>query len=190
MNEQEAYNLTKPSQKGQDWHHINCFGCGEENPRGLKAVFPFHPETGEVRFDYTFQNFYEGAPGFAHGGVLASIVDEAQGVVCFHAGHFVMTDQLYVKYNKATSINEEVYVRAWITMVKSRRMYTKCTIISKRTGEILVSSKARWYDMSERTIRRMFHRSPIKIDSLMLMLDANQKRGKQLRKSLREKGII
>ncbi len=187
MNESEMYRATKGSQVGQDWHHVNCFGCGQENPKGLKADFPFHGETGEVRFTYSAEKFYEGAPGFAHGGVLAAILDEAQGVVCFHAGHFVMTDQLYVRYLKATPLNEDLEVRAWITMVRKRRLYTKATIHMKRTGELLASSKARWYDMPERIYTRMFHRSPLAMDRMKEMLDENKKRGRLLRQTLKKK---
>jgi acyl-coenzyme A thioesterase PaaI-like protein len=186
MNEAEVYRLVKTSTTGRDWHHVNCFGCGENNPRGLRAEFPYHEETGEVRFTFQVDKYYEGAPGFVHGGVLAALLDEAQGVVCFHAGHFVMTDQLYVKYNKATPLTEEIHVRAWITKVAKRRLYTKATIIDPRTNEILASSKARWYDMPERVYSRMFHRSPLAIDRLKLMLEENKKRGKNLRQNLKK----
>ncbi len=185
MNEEESIHH-KPSSSAQDWHHLNCFGCGPENKRGFHADFPFDPDTGEVKFRFAFDRSYEGAPGFVHGGMLAALLDEAQGVTCFHAGHFVMTDQLFVKYDKACPLGEEVECRAWITIAKSRRLYTKATIYSPLTGEIYATSKARWYNMKEKIYTRMFHRSPLKMDHLKHILELNKKRGKELRKKLRK----
>jgi acyl-coenzyme A thioesterase PaaI-like protein len=185
MNEEELEHH-KPSSIGQDWHHTNCFGCGPENGRGLHAEFPFDHETGEVRFKFVFEKFYEGAPGYVHGGILAALLDEAQGVTCFHAGHFVMTDQLFVKYDKACPLGEEVECRAWITIAKNKRLYTKATIISPLTGDVFATSKARWYNMKEKIFMRMFHRSPLKMERLKKILELNKKRGKELRKKLRK----
>lgn len=190
MNDSETPALQlQPSLTGQDWHHKNCFGCGPDNFKGLHADFRFNPENGEVLFRYTFGKSYEGAPGYTHGGVMASLLDEAQGVVCFHAGHFVMTDQLYVKYDKACPLSEEIECRAWITMAKKRRLYTKATIQLVRTGEILAHSKARWYNMPEKTYTRMFHRSPLGIERLKAQLEVNQKRGKEIRKKIKSTKI-
>ena len=188
MNYEES-NHYKPSLTSQDWHHLNCFGCGPENSKGLHAVFPFDPETGEVVFQFVFQKFSEGAPGYTHGGILASLLDEAQGVTCFHAGHFVMTDQLFVKYDKACPLGQEVICRAWITIAKNKRLYTKATISSPLTGEIYAHSKARWYIMTERIFMRMFHRSPLQMEKLKIILELNKKRGKELRKKIRSKAI-
>lgn len=193
MNEMESeaiYREIKASQNGQDWHHKNCFGCGPDNTKGIHASFPFHEESGEVRFPFKIEKAFEGAPGYAHGGVLATLLDEAQGVLCFHLGHFVMTDQLYMRYHKAVPLDEEVEVRCWVTMVRRRRLYTKATIHLCKTGELLVSSKARWYDMSERTMRRMFQGTVFPIDTLLRVLEANQRRGKEIRKRLKLQKII
>ncbi|HMV42743.1 MAG TPA: PaaI family thioesterase [Leptospiraceae bacterium] len=184
MNEEELHNVG-PSLIGQDWHHTNCFGCGPDNSRGLHADFPFDAQAGEVRFKFVFEKFYEGAPGFVHGGILASLLDEAQGVMCFHAGHFVMTDQLFVKYDKACPLEEEVECRAWITIAKNRRLYTKATIHSPTTGEIYAHSKARWYNMKEKVFMKMFHRSPLRMERLKHILDLNKKRGKEIRKKIK-----
>lgn len=177
----------EPSKISQDWHHLNCFGCGPENQKGLHADFPFDEKNGEVKFIFVFEKQYEGAPGYTHGGIISTLLDEAQGVTCFHAGHFVMTDQLFVKYNKACPLEQEIECRAWITIAKNRRLYTKATISSPITGEVYVTSRARWYDMPERIFTRMFHRSPLKMENLKAILELNKKRGKQIRKNLRKK---
>ncbi|MCX8000024.1 MAG: PaaI family thioesterase, partial [Leptospiraceae bacterium] len=100
-----------PSKFSQDWHHDNCYGCGSLNDYGLHLNFPFQEETGEVTFQTKVPKQFEGAPGFAHGGILASILDEAQGVLCFHIGHFVMTDSLHIYYKKAVPLETDMEFR-------------------------------------------------------------------------------
>ncbi len=175
-----------PSKIGQDWHHRNCYGCGPDNTKGLHLEFPFEEETGDVFFITKIDKSFEGAPGYAHGGVMAAILDEAQGVLCFHIGHFVMTDQLNISYKKACPLNEEIEVRAKISAVRRRRLHTTATIKLVRTGEILATSKARWYDMPERIFTRMFHRSPLSTERLAKLLIENKKRGKEIRKKFKK----
>ncbi len=67
METETIYREIKASQNGQDWHHKNCFGCGPENAKGIHASFPFHEESGEVRFPFKIEKAFEGAPGYAHG---------------------------------------------------------------------------------------------------------------------------
>ncbi|EPG75091.1 thioesterase family protein [Leptospira fainei serovar Hurstbridge str. BUT 6] len=186
MLEDQLYRKIKASQNGQDWHHKNCFGCGPENPKGLHASFPFHEPTGEVRFSFVMEKGFEGAPGYTHGGALATLMDEAQGVLCFHLGHFVMTDQLYMRYLKACPLGAEIEVRCWVTMVRRRRLYTKGTVHLKKTGELLLSSKARWYDMPEKVFARMFQGTVFPVETISKVLEENQKRGKEIRKRLRK----
>ncbi|EQA45221.1 thioesterase family protein [Leptospira broomii serovar Hurstbridge str. 5399] len=186
MLEDQLYRQIKASQNGQDWHHKNCFGCGPENPKGLHASFPFHEPTGEVRFSFVMEKGFEGAPGYTHGGALATLMDEAQGVLCFHLGHFVMTDQLYMRYLKACPLGAEIEVRCWVTMVRRRRLYTKGTVHLKKTGELLLSSKARWYDMPEKVFARMFQGTVFPVETISKVLEENQKRGKEIRKRLRK----
>jgi acyl-coenzyme A thioesterase PaaI-like protein len=183
----ESLNIYKASKVGQDWHHANCYGCGPENPVGLHMEFPFDEESGEVVFKIKIPSQFEGAPGFVHGGVLASLLDEAQGVLCFHIGHFVMTDQLHIKYRKACPLNTELEFKAIITAVRKRRLYTKATVTNPETGDIHVYSHARWYDMQEKVITRMFQNTSLSLDNLLNTMELNKKRGKEIRRRIKNK---
>lgn len=175
-----------PSQKGQDWHHRNCYGCGPDNPHGLHMEFPFDEAQGEVVFRTKIPGYFEGAPSYVHGGVLASLLDEAQGVLCFHIGHFVMTDGLHIKYKKACPLNTELEFRAILTAVRKRRLYTKATVINPVTGDLHVTSQARWYDMQEKVIQRMFQNSTLSVENLLGIMEVNKRRGKEIRRRLKE----
>ncbi len=179
-------NSNIPSLNSHDWHHTNCFGCGVKNNHGLHQDFPFDEKTGEVKFSFRAEEFMEGAPGYVHGGIIASILDEAQGVLCFHIGHAVMTDQLNMKYHFATSLNEEIQIRCWLTAVRKRRLYTKATIHNK-DGKLLVSSRAVWYVLPERFMRKKFQHGfpPEEEQRITKTLEANRKRAKSIRKRIK-----
>ena len=176
-----------PSQTARDWHHPNCYGCGPDNAKGLHADFPFHNETGEVRFQHSVEKSFEGAPGFVHGGVIAALLDEAQGTLCFHVGHFVMTEQLHMKYHRAMPLETQVSVRCWLTAVRKRRLYTRGTIHSP-SGELLASSSASWYVLTERILQKLFAErySPEDHARNAAILEANRKRAREIRRRLRQ----
>ncbi len=53
----------------------DCFVCGAHNPHGLQLRF--HREGDEVHADFTAQPQHAGFRGIVHGGILATVLDEA-----------------------------------------------------------------------------------------------------------------
>ncbi len=179
-----------PSMKGQDWHHVNCFGCGPGNQFSLRADFTFDEKSGEVNFEYIIHKGYEGAPGYSHGGILATLLDEAQGCLCFHIGHVVMTEKLYINYKKAVPLEKPIWIRAWLSAVRKRRLYTKGMIYIANGDDfdVYVTSSASWYILPERIQKRMFqHSNNDKIfQKQHQLLELNRKRAREIRLRLRK----
>lgn len=182
---------THPSRVGQDWHHTNCFGCGKDNPYSLKADFTFNEENGEVEFSYIIHKGYEGAPGYSHGGILASLLDEAQGCLCFHIGHVVMTEKLFLHYHKAVPLDVPIQIRAWLTAVRKRRLYTRGMIYKKNEKsemEIFTTSSASWYVLPERIQKRIFQNyTDETYKQQYQVLELNRKRAKEIRMRLKKR---
>ncbi len=171
----------KPSRVGQDLHHDNCFACGALNNYSFHIPSTFDEKKGEVEFIYQLRREHEGAPGHAHGGGLALILDEAQGVLCHHLGHYVMTDGISIKYYKATPLYKDLRVTAWLTSARSKRLYTKARI--ELGDEVLVESKVKWYIIPERLIERRFGGA---FNTKMRdALELNRVRAKEIRRRLR-----
>ncbi len=53
-----------------------CFACGLENDSGLKLTF-YADGKGGAFGQYTIPKQFESYPGIAHGGIIATIMDEA-----------------------------------------------------------------------------------------------------------------
>lgn len=169
----------------RNWHSDQCYGCGTESPHGLHAEFPFDEATGELRMTYQPLAWQRGAPGKLHGGVLAALLDEAQGMLCHHLGHMVMTDQLELKYHKATALDAPLTIRAWITAARKRRLYTRAELHSG--GELRVHSRGVWYILPDRIFDRMFgaQMTAAERELLFATLESNRKRAQQIRRRLR-----
>ena len=94
--------------------HGPCFVCGSENPKGM-GVRWFLMEDGSIRAEHTFTIHEQGPPGFAHGGALAAVLDEAMGMAVWGRGHRVVAVQLEVEYHRPVPLHTPVVVEARIT---------------------------------------------------------------------------
>jgi len=87
-----------------------CFVCGQENPSGLKAVFNCDKELLQSFCHLTIGDQFQGWPDIVHGGVIASLLDEA----CIYAGRALaetlVTAELSVRYRQPVSVGQEVTI--------------------------------------------------------------------------------
>jgi len=126
-----------------------CFVCGLENPVGLHLKF-YETGPGEVTVDFTPPEYYQGYPGLLHGGVVASILDEAAGRS--HMGifppRFMFTAKLEVKYRKNIPIGKPLKIvgRAG----KNRgRMAEGWSGIYNQEGELLAEANVLLVDVPD-----------------------------------------
>ena len=56
-----------------------CFACGPKNPYGLKLKFIEEKNTVKTTFKCTKE--YQGFPGYTHGGIITTIIDEVMSRV-------------------------------------------------------------------------------------------------------------
>ena len=53
-----------------------CFACGERNPDGLRLRIEY-PSPGRCRIEFVPPKKFQGWQGILHGGIIATILDEA-----------------------------------------------------------------------------------------------------------------
>jgi acyl-coenzyme A thioesterase PaaI-like protein len=80
-----------------------CFVCGRANPIGLRLEF-FETD-GRVETTFTAREEHQGWPGFVHGGILYTILDETIGRVGFTIDAFVMSGRVEIRYRQPAPIN-------------------------------------------------------------------------------------
>jgi acyl-coenzyme A thioesterase PaaI-like protein len=96
-----------------------CFVCGQQNPFGLHLVFQQEEES--IVADFLPREEHQGFPGVIHGGIIASVLDEALGRTSLLGGHpvWTMTGRLEVRYRRYVPYGPLLRVRA--TLVNERR---------------------------------------------------------------------
>jgi acyl-coenzyme A thioesterase PaaI-like protein len=94
-------------------HHELCFGCGIANLFGLQLELE---PAGEDRVAGRFfvKQDHQGPPGFAHGGVIASALDEAMALLVHGEGTHALTRRLEVDFLGPVPIGTFASVAAWV----------------------------------------------------------------------------
>ncbi|MGK2877466.1 MAG: PaaI family thioesterase [Solirubrobacterales bacterium] len=102
-------------------HHPNCLGCGPENPAGmgLKLRVDGDRIKGRVRLDRR----QEGAPGIAHGGAIATVLDDALGTMLLILRRPAVTASLTVDFRSPAFLDRDLDVEAWCERIDGRKIY-------------------------------------------------------------------
>lgn len=101
----------------------NCFVCGRENSQGLGASFVLDPERGRAECRLTIPARFQGWEQVVHGGILATLLDEAGIYACRCFGQHFVTAELAVKYRRPVPVETEVTVAAEVVK-RRRRIFT------------------------------------------------------------------
>ncbi|WP_055593107.1 PaaI family thioesterase [Streptomyces hirsutus] len=107
-------------------HYDQCFGCGGEQPHGLHI----EARAGEgvsVTASFTVRPVHQGAPGLAHGGVLASALDETLGALSWLLRTIAVTGRLETDYVRPVPVDATLHLEAEVTAVAGRKIYSTAT---------------------------------------------------------------
>jgi uncharacterized protein (TIGR00369 family) len=89
-----------------------CFGCGEDNRAGLQLKF-FVDENNRVLCRVHLAAQFQGPPGHAHGGIIATLLDEAMSKANRHRNIVAMTRHISVDYLRPVQLETEVILEGW-----------------------------------------------------------------------------
>ncbi|SEN36458.1 Thioesterase superfamily protein [Actinacidiphila rubida] len=104
-------------------HYDQCFACGEDQPHGLHLA----ARAGEgvsVTAEFTVQPAHQGAPGLAHGGVLATALDETLGSLNWLLRVIAVTRRLESDFVQPVPVGSTLHLTARCTAVAGRKIYS------------------------------------------------------------------
>jgi acyl-coenzyme A thioesterase PaaI-like protein len=93
---------------------------GKANPMGMEANL-WRTEDQAV-MEVTLGPAFEGAPGRAHGGVVAALFDEVMGLALSTTGALAFTGRLAVTYRAPTPLGVLLRARAWPSHRSGRKL--------------------------------------------------------------------
>jgi acyl-coenzyme A thioesterase PaaI-like protein len=109
--------------------------AGAANPMGLAAQLWRDGDVACMRV--TLGNAFEGAPGRAHGGVVAALLDEVMGLMNVIHGAMALTAKLDITYLAPTPVGEPIIARAWLARQDHRKQFVEATL---HAGDLMVAS--------------------------------------------------
>jgi uncharacterized protein (TIGR00369 family) len=120
-----------------------CFGCGGANPHGMRLVFEPDEQQQRVRGRFRLGREFQGGPGFIHGGIIATVLDEAMGKVNRFHGVTAVTAELNIQYHRPIRVDEEIVVEASHVERNGRQLW-HAGEIRNAAGQVLAKGKGRF----------------------------------------------
>jgi acyl-coenzyme A thioesterase PaaI-like protein len=101
-------------------HDPMCMGCGPANPSnlGVEAWLDEDRVRGTVPLD----DRHAGAPGFAHGGAIAAIMDDLLGSVLLLVDRPAVTASLTVDFKAPALLGRDLVLEAWCEGIDGRKL--------------------------------------------------------------------
>ena len=121
----------------------HCFGCGAANPAGMKLPFELDFDARRTRGHFTLGPNYAGGAGFAHGGIIAVVLDEAMGKLSKLTEEKAVTAEMTVYYAKPVPVDKPIRVEGWQEEEKGRNRF-RVAEIRDQQGTLLASGKGRF----------------------------------------------
>jgi len=113
-------------------HTPGCLVCGRQNPVGLHLSLFVDTDTAEIRTRFTPGPQHIGFEGILHGGVLATVLDEAMvWAAIWTSKKACVAGELNVRFRKSALVGEEMICTTRVTVSRSRLIET--------TGELKTS---------------------------------------------------
>jgi acyl-coenzyme A thioesterase PaaI-like protein len=119
----------------------HCYGCGRLNKYGHQIRTEWDGDETVTR--YTPQPYETSVPGFAYGGLIASLIDchstgTAAAAMYRHEGRDLdtlpafrfVTGSLHVDYLKPTPIDGPIEIRGRIKEIKGRKVIVETSVLA------------------------------------------------------------
>lgn len=126
-----------------------CYICGADNPQGMRLKFSVDSKAPLVRGTFSLAHRYQGPPAAAHGGIIASLVDEAMGKLNRVDGIVSVTAEMTVEYLHLVPLGHKIVVEARPAEQRGRNYWRECTIRDSK-GKLLVRGRGRFVKVAVR----------------------------------------
>lgn len=137
----EHQNRMRPMKTFSPKANNQCFGCGADNPLGLKLTFSGDREDACVSAEFQPLPFMAGGSGMMHGGFIALLLDEASTKVLSLFDRQGVTRNIEVSFEKPVSLDRPIRIEAKLLKQERREHSIEARILNSR-GDVLAKSEA------------------------------------------------
>ncbi len=138
--------LKKPHGRGHGLRNVpllknQCFACGPDNAAGMHLKFTYDKKRQTFVCHFRLDERYTGPPGHCHGGIIATILDEAMGKVNKVRQVIAVTAQMTVDYLRPVPLNKPLRVESRAVSSLQRKHVNMGEILNQK-GEVLARGQA------------------------------------------------
>ena len=122
-----------------------CFGCGQTNPVGLHLEFLIAPD-GSVVGRPIIADTFEGHPGYLHGGIIATLLDEAMSKALRATGRTAMTRHMEVDYLRPVPSGAQLRIEGRVVRSDHRKHWAEAAILNGE-GSVLAQGSGLFIEL-------------------------------------------
>jgi acyl-coenzyme A thioesterase PaaI-like protein len=110
-------------------HAGACLVCGRHNPHGLRLSLYVNTDDNVVTCDFSPQPHHAGFEGIVHGGLLATVADEAMVWAATWTGrNFCVCGEMAIRYRARAQVGMPLTTVARVESARARLVMATCII--------------------------------------------------------------
>ena len=132
-------------------HTAGCLVCGRSNPHGLHLSLHVDEASGLVATTFTPRPEHIGFEGIVHGGVLATVLDEAMVWAATWAGRrFCVAGEMSVRFRRSAAVGRALRCEARVESAASKRpgtprlIHTTGRVVEADGGALIAESTGKY----------------------------------------------
>lgn len=119
-----------------------CFACGRNNDKGLHLEFSLNRREKLVETTFVPLDVHQGWQGVVHGGIIATLMDEAMAKLVQLLGFRALTASLDVRFKEVARTGEPLRVRAEVAKLSKKLIYAKA-VAGRADGGVVAEAQAK-----------------------------------------------
>jgi len=136
-----------------------CFGCGPANTEGLQLKFALSQSSKSYVCEFSLAPRFVGPPGHAHGGIIATILDEAMSKAnklkaAELNSRAALTRLLQIEYLRPVPLGQPLIAEGQVSRMKGRILYSRADL-RNAAGDVLARGRGKFLAVNA---ERMFAR--------------------------------
>jgi uncharacterized protein (TIGR00369 family) len=130
---------TRSSLAGYQFEPHRCFACGELNEHGLQLEL--HADEHGCWTELSLDERFQGWETVAHGGIVATILDEVMAWSVIGRGTWGVTARLNLAFRRPILTGKPIRAEGWVVEDKRRTIRTEGRVLDAATLEVLASAE-------------------------------------------------
>ena len=124
-----------------------------KNEDRIEIAYYFDDTDGTFYAEVKFGELAQGPPHHAHGGAIASVLDEAMGAAAWLNNFKVVTAKLEVEFLSSVKLHENVIIKSWVKNAEGRKVWMQAKLCSLNETKIYSKSAGLFVQLNDEQIK-------------------------------------